>query len=197
MSRLCLPGRTSLAVRCRYLVVALLLPLVACAQSDTSDLEKFVEEELAKPGKGAPPLPEFKRVPPHIYQARAKNVSSPFRLYYEEQEAAADSQGREAIPPQWLREIDTSRNREELEYFELDSLRMVGTINRVDEELWAIIVDPEQVVHRVRTNNYMGRNIGKIINITEGRVEIRELIKDSQGRWTQREASIALAEEQG
>ena len=152
---------------------------------------------MAKPGKGAPPLPEFKRVPPYSYKSQKDNVPSPFRLYYEAEDIVADTQAREAIPPQWLREIDVARNREDLEYYELDSLRMVGTINRVDQELWAIVIDPENVIHRVRVNNYMGRNVGKIISITEGRVEVRELIKDSQGRWTQREAAIALDEEQG
>ncbi len=175
----------------------LMLPLVACVQADISDLQDFVEEEKAKPGKGAPPLPEFKRVPPHIYQSKVNKVPSPFRLYYEQEEAVADSQAREAIPPQWLREIDSARNREELEYFELDGLRMVGTINRVDDELWAIVIDPENVIHRVRTNNYLGRNIGKIINITENKMEVRELVRDGQGRWAQRDASIILVEEQG
>lgn len=192
------PNCLSLLERTRIWVMPILmLPLAACIQADISDLQTFVDQEKAKPGKGAPPLPEFKRVPPHIYQAKAKNTPSPFRLYYEQDEAVADSEAREAIPPEWKVEIDTARNREELEYFELDGLRMVGTINRVDEELWAIIIDPENVIHRVRTNNYLGRNIGKIIGITENQVEVRELIKDGQGRWAQRDASISLVEEQG
>lgn len=182
----------------RHRCVVVLLPLLtACIKPDISDLESYVEETKARPGSGAPPLPEFKRVPPYTYQAKAKNIDSPFQLYYEEEEAVADSEARESIPPQWLRELDAARNREELEQFELDSLRMVGVINRVGEELWAIIIDPQNVVHRVRTNNYIGRNVGKIINITENRLEVRELIRDGQGRWGQREASLSLVEEQG
>ena len=87
-----------------------------------------------------------------------------------------------------------NRNREELEQFELDSLRMVGTMENADEN-WAIINDPDNTVHRVKVGNYMGRNIGKIMNIFEDRVELREIIQDSNGRWDERQAAIVLVEE--
>jgi len=70
----------------------------------------------------------------------------------------------------------------------------VGLIEN-DSGRWGIIIDPDRVVHRVKVNNYMGQNIGKIVNITEDRIEIRELFQDSQGRWGQREASLSLLEE--
>jgi Tfp pilus assembly protein PilP len=89
-------------------------------------------------------------------------------------------------------EIKT-RNREELEEFELDSLRMVGTMEDTTDH-WGIIVDTDGIVHRVSVGNYMGMNIGKIVNIFEDRIELREIVKNNQGRWEERQAALALTE---
>jgi type IV pilus assembly protein PilP len=43
--------------------------------------------------------------------------------------------------------------------------------------------------------NYLGRNYGKVLDIKEDRLELREIVKDSEGRWEERNASLALAEE--
>ncbi|MFB3084100.1 MAG: pilus assembly protein PilP, partial [Gammaproteobacteria bacterium] len=74
-----------------------------------------------------------------------------------------------------------------------DSLRMVGLLEDTDDQ-WGIIVDPDGTIHRVKVGNYMGRNIGKITNIYEDRIELREVVQDSQGRWTERTAALALVE---
>jgi len=50
-------------------------------------------------------------------------------------------------------------------------------------------------VHRVRVGNYLGRNIGKILNIQEDSIELREIIKNVDGRWEERQAALALAGE--
>ena len=71
---------------------------------------------------------------------------------------------------------------------------MVGVMEDTDD-LWGIVRDPEGVVHRVQVGNYVGRNFGKIINIQEDRIDIREITRDAQGRYEEREASLALAEQ--
>jgi len=86
-----------------------------------------------------------------------------------------------------------NRNKEELEQYELDSLRMVGTMDN-GETNWGIIQDPDGAVHRIRVGNYMGRNTGKVLNVFEDRIEVREIVRNSQGRWEERQAAIALVE---
>ena len=85
------------------------------------------------------------------------------------------------------------RNKEELEQFELDSLRMVGTMKNEDDQ-WGIIKAPEGSVHRIKVGNYLGRSTGKILNVYEDRIELREIVRNSQGRWEERQAAIALEE---
>jgi len=86
------------------------------------------------------------------------------------------------------------RNREELEQFELDSLRMVGTVEDEDNQ-WGIIKSPDGVIHRIKVGNYMGRNTGKVLNVFEGRIEVREIVRNSQGRWEERQTGIALSDD--
>jgi len=71
---------------------------------------------------------------------------------------------------------------------------MVGTLEN-DDELWGIVRDPTGAVHRVQVGNYMGTNYGKILNIQEEQIDLRELIKDAQGSWEERQASLALSED--
>jgi type IV pilus assembly protein PilP len=165
--------------------------LAGCISNDISDLEARVSEIMSRPGGEIEPLPEIKPYDAYAYKSAEAGARDPFEPFYIEKqqpEEVVDS----GLTEEMEREIK-NRNREELEGYELDSLEMVGTIDS-EEENWGIIKSPEGTVHRVRVGNYMGRNIGKITNIFEDKIELREIIKNSQGRWEERVAAIALAE---
>ncbi len=90
---------------------------------------------------------------------------------------------------------DPNRVREELEKYALGSLKMMGTVQVSGVmDLWALILDPNGVVHRVQKNNYLGNNHGKIINISEQRVDLKEIVADGPGRWQEREAFLSLTQ---
>lgn len=174
------------------LPVCLALPLSGCVSRDISDLENQVAEILARPGGRIEPLPEIQPYEAHAYQSADLERNSPFKLFYvldipEITDGVAVDDG---LTDEMRREV-RERNREELEQFELDSLRMVGTLENETND-WAIVLDPSGVVHRVQQGNYMGRNIGKVINILEDRIELREIIQNINGRWEEREAALAL-----
>jgi type IV pilus assembly protein PilP len=83
------------------------------------------------------------------------------------------------------------RPREYLERFELDTLVMVGTFSKEASD-WALIKDPDGVVHRVAVGNYLGKNHGKVNGISSDEVLLSEFIADGIGGWLVRDASIAL-----
>jgi type IV pilus assembly protein PilP len=83
------------------------------------------------------------------------------------------------------------RPREYLERFELDTLTMVGTFYKEASE-WALVQDPDGVVHRVAVGNYMGKNHGKVSEVSNDEVQLSEFIADGVGGWLVREASVAL-----
>ncbi|MBI1835073.1 MAG: pilus assembly protein PilP, partial [Burkholderiales bacterium] len=41
---------------------------------------------------------------------------------------------------------------------------------------------------------YLGLNFGKIVRITDSRVELLERVQDSSGEWAERKASLELQE---
>lgn len=181
-----------MAASCQLLPVLLLLG--GCVASDISDLHQWTDEVLARPGGRIKPLPEIRPYEAYTYKSSAEDMRDPFQSFYQQRrDDVAEVDQDFGLTKDMEREI-RNRNREELEQFELDSLRMVGIMEN-DENHWGIINDPDGMVHRVKVGNYMGRNIGKIVNIFEDRIELREIVKNSQGRWEERKAALALIEE--
>jgi type IV pilus assembly protein PilP len=169
---------------------ASILILSGCVSHDTSDLEAWTQKVLARPGGRIKPLPAIKPYEAYTYKGADEHKRDPFEPFYQLRMAKEKDNGDSGLTAAQEREIK-DRHREELEQFELDSLKMVGTMKDKNEQ-WAIILDPDGVVHRVKVGNYMGRNIGKITNISEDQIKLREIIKTSQGVWKERKASIAL-----
>ena len=72
---------------------------------------------------------------------------------------------------------------------------MMGTFRMGGaKELWGLVLAPDGVVHRVQKNNYLGTNHGKILNITEQRVDLKEIVPDGPGRWQERDAFLSLTQ---
>jgi type IV pilus assembly protein PilP len=170
--------------------------LSACVSRDISGLERQVDELMARPGGRIKPLPEIKPYEAYEYHSGDEASRNPFKLFYviDKPDITDESIVDDGLTEEMEREI-RNRNREELEQYELDSLRMVGTMDNENNN-WAIVLDPNGVVHRVKVGNYIGANIGKVINIFEDRIDLREIVQDSGGRWEEREAALALVEEE-
>ncbi len=174
--------------------IATMLPLSGCVSRDMSDLEAKVSEILARPGGRIEPLPEIKPYEAYAYRSGVEGGKDPFEPFFDLPEPEVDEGVvGDGLTPEMEREI-VNRNREELEQFELDSLRMVGTLEDTESN-WGIVLAPDGVVHRVKVGNYMGSNIGKITNIYEDKIQLREIVQNSFGRWEEREAALALIEE--
>jgi type IV pilus assembly protein PilP len=175
-----------------HIIAGAALILGGCVSQDISDLHRYAEEVNARPGGRLEPLPEIKPYEAYAYRAAQAGARDPFDPFYRKRRDESVDVADTGLTKELEMELKT-RNREELEQFELDSLRMVGTINS-DAENWGIIQDPGGIVHRVKVGNYMGRNVGKIVNIFEDRIELREIVQNNQGRWEERPAAIALVQ---
>ena len=167
-----------------------------CVSHNMPDLKKQVSTIMSKPGTGIEPLPEIKPYEAYVYESGKIGANNPFKRFYIQEQSIAleDKKGPvdDGLTEEMRNEIQ-NRNREELERFELDSLKMVGTLQN-QEDNWGIVIDPGGIVHRVKTGNYVGLNIGKITSIVEEQIEIREIIKDSNGRYEERIVLLPLIE---
>jgi type IV pilus assembly protein PilP len=167
----------------KRLGAALLAPalLVGCG-NDMSDLERYVAEVKSRKSTDIEPIPQPKQYEAFAYVPGGR--PDPFIRPEAADRRVADA-GNGLRP-------DIRRNREPLEEFPLDGLRMVGTIvfnNRV----YALVRAPDGVVHRVSPGNHMGQNYGEITAIDEGQIQLREIVPDGFGGWMQRPAVISLS----
>lgn len=148
------------------------------------DLEQWVDQTLARPPGEVEPLPQVVTPEPVVYEAY--DLRDPFMRPQSETESTA-SAGDGPRP-------DPDRRQEYLERFPLDSLEMVGTIS-IGDRSYGLISDPEDTIHRVSEGDYLGQNHGRILQITPVAVEVMELVPDGAEGWMEREARIALPDD--
>ncbi|GIX22435.1 MAG: fimbrial protein [Gammaproteobacteria bacterium] len=163
------------------LLTTLCAGATACAPG-LSDLEQYVESTRNKYQGSVEPLPLIE--PYQSYKYAALDRRDPF----------TEPQREQAAPPASGPRPDMQRRKEPLEAFPLDSLRMVGTLER-QGEVWGLVRDPNGTIHRVKPGNHMGQNYGEIVRITESRIELVELVPDGLGGWMERKAQLSLTEE--
>jgi type IV pilus assembly protein PilP len=170
----------------RFVAAALLTTLVlsACGES-MEDLDKYIASVNARPADPIAPIPPVKTYTPYEYEGQTGR--DPFRQSISE--GSDDVRSTSSTGPR----PDFDRPKQYLERYELDTLSMVGTFGKEDS-YWALVRDPEGVIHRVPVGDYIGKNHGQVVSIRDTEVGLSELISDGGGGWLVREASIALDE---
>ena len=147
-----------------------------------TDLVDYIAEIKRRPSGEIEPLPVFK--PYETFAYSAMRIRSPF-----EPPVAVQIKTR-SVGPQSLVEPDLNRPKEVLEDFNFNALAMVGSIEKAGD-LWALI-DAEGKIHRVRKGNYMGKNHGQIVELSEVKIDVIEIVADGAGGWIERPRTIKL-----
>ena len=168
------------SARTCFVICSVILSVGAagCSGGQT-DLQKWITETKKKPGGRIQPLPEVKPYETYVYSA--SNLRSPFQP-----QSASSGPGQNLRP-------STRRNREFLEGFSLDTLRMVGTF-KVGNSFYGLVQSKDGLVHKVQPGNYLGQNDGKVTEITGGKISLVEIIPDGLGGYIERPASLALTD---
>jgi len=167
------------------LVVLLALAgLTACDDGDMRDLDAFMADKKARPGGVIEPIPTFKAYEAFAYAATT--MRSPFDRPIEVR-AITQLNNQVTVRP------DLERAREFLEQFTLDSLALVGRLERGDNT-WSLIKDPDGGIHRVQVGNYLGRDHGRIVDMGQSFVAVVEIVSDGTADgWVERPRTIELS----
>ncbi len=161
------------------LVFILSILMVGCSFSEHSDLKEWMSKQEKELKGKIEKLPPVKLYEPTQFTANVDPFSRVGKV------STLDIFKNKYAP-------NLNRPKEELEHFDLSTLRMVGSLNR-DKITYAIIRDNNKNSYYVKKGNYMGLNYGKIITLNEGEIILEERFKDYD-KWEKRETKIFLFE---
>lgn len=89
--------------------------------------------------------------------------------------------------------IDESRIKEPLEQFELNQLVYKGSVVSQSGELYGLIQTPDGQIASVKVGNHLGKNNGRIAEITPSQINLIEIVPDSRVGYVEKPATIAAA----
>ena len=165
---------------CLLVLSALLLS--SCANEEHQDLRNWMREQEKDMRGKIPPLPQVKPYEPLTYDAAGLvEPFSPLKAKTEGGRSGAN------LP-------DYNRPREPLEDYPLDTLRLVGIFQDKQRLIAHVLANGRS--HQVKVGNYLGQSFGRVIRIVatknEERLVVKELIKDPDDQWVERESELLL-----
>lgn len=172
--------------RCRRwpLTLALVVGLTACS-ADHDELRGWMEQQRREAKPNVAPLQAPKRFDPQPYSAA--QAVEPFST-----QKLSVALKQESRQPNSLLAVELNRRKEPLESYPLDSMSMVGSVNREGKPFALLRVD--NLLYQVKVGDHLGQNYGLITKIAETEIVLRELVMDSGGEMIERPATLQLQE---
>ncbi|MCG7601429.1 pilus assembly protein PilP [Halomonas sp. McH1-25] len=162
------------------LALSAVAALTACSDAELASLDQRLSALRDSPTGTVEPLPAVSDYRAVTYDQAGQR--SPFLPERPEQQDA--TQGDDLAP-------DLTRPRDPLEAYPLDDLTMVGTL-LIDGGRSALIRDPQGKVHRVYLGDHLGTDFGRIVAITEGSLQLVEIVTNGQRGWIERSRTLSL-----
>jgi len=157
----------------------MLASLAACSNENDGDLKNWMASEESRLKGKIGKLPVAKSFNPTPYNASA----DPFVV---KEKLSLKNLLKDKYAP------NTNRQKEELEDFSLESLRMVGTVVN-DGKFYAMIRDNKKMIYYISVGGHMGKNYGEVTHVSEGEILIDERLKVND-EWVVKPARIFLFE---
>lgn len=166
---------------------ALLASLAGCGDGGIQEVKQWMDETRRDSKVIVPKVAEPKKFTPFNYGGRnSVDPYDPNKLAVALAKFKAATTGSTGIKP------NLDRRREPLEAYPLDTVKMVGTLQKPG--LTYAILQVDKAIFQVKVGNYVGQNMGMVTNISEEKVDLKEIIQDASGEWVERKATLELQE---
>ena len=175
----------------RYRVIGVSLSLAVllagCGSGEEAEIRAWMDQTKKETRVAIPKLAEPKNFTPFVYgQKDSVDPFNPAKLAVALAKLRAQSSS--GIKP------DLERQREPLEQHPLDTIKMVGTLQKPGMHYAILQVD--KLIFQAKVGNYLGQNFGMITGIAEDGINIKEIVQDASGEWAERKARLELQETQ-
>ncbi len=179
--------KASTLVRCSSLVLCVSM-LLGCLGAEQEDLQRWMTEQRNTIRPNVPPLAVPTRFTPAPYTQEA--AMEPYNI--QKLTLALKRDASQATSNAGLISPELSRRKEPLEAFPLDTMALVGSLTPSGKPVALVKVDA--LLYQVKVGNYLGQNYGKVTQVSETEVLLREIVQDAAGEWIERPASLQLQE---
>jgi type IV pilus assembly protein PilP len=169
----------------RATVLGLLTLVLAGCGADLDELQGWMDQQKREVKPNVPPLAPPRKFDPQPY-AGADGVD-PFSS-----QKLAVALKREERATSALLANEQKRRKEPLEAYPLDSISMVGSINKLGQPFALLRVD--NLLYQVKIGDYMGQNYGRVLSINETEMVLREVVQDAAGEWIERNSTLQLVQ---
>lgn len=172
---------TTVNVKAVLLSVVMATILTGCGNDRMSQAEKAMADIRAEPAPSIEPIPQPQKVEDFVYSAN--DIRSPFLApsLINMQTKAEESNG---VRP------DLTRPHEPLEDYELTELVYRGKVVAPDGKEYGLVQLPGGLVRDVRIGEYMGKNHGRILEITPTQINLEEIVPDSRAGFVYQKAAL-------
>ena len=173
----------ALAKTCVAVIALSSLP--GCGDGGVQELKEWMDGVRKQTPVSVQKIPEPKKFTPFPYGGKdLPDPYSPVKLAVALAKLQANSSS--GLKP------DLDRRKEPLENYPLDSIKMVGTLERPG--LSYAILQVDKTVFQAKVGNYIGQNFGMITRITDAEVQLKEIVRDAAGEWIEPPAKLELQE---
>ncbi|MDR2925202.1 MAG: pilus assembly protein PilP [Azoarcus sp.] len=159
--------------------------LSGCNSGPQEDILNWMSEQSFGMKGAVKPLPEIRIFP--VVDYLAVEGLEPFNVVRIE---PSKPETRRMDDPR----LDPDRQREPLEAYPLESLKMVGLLGK--GKAVNALIQADKALYQVYVGNFMGRNYGKVIGIHQDSLELQELVEDVNDGWVERVTTMQLQEQQ-
>jgi type IV pilus assembly protein PilP len=169
----------------RLLMLVLPLLLASCGDSDVREVRDWMAQVEKDTKPSVKPLAAPKDFIPYAYdQKEAVEPFNPAKLLGELAKAAENSNNPNRP--------DMNRQKELLESFPLDTMKMVGAIQKGGVIYGLVQIDRN--VYQVKSGMRVGQNYGLVTRVADNAIDIREVVQDAGGDWVDRMSRLELQE---
>lgn len=166
-------------------VCALMLILTGCIGNEHEDLQAWMDHQKSVVKPRVQPLKEPSVFMPQAYEG--SNEMDPFNMLKLTQVLNKDTEKNTTLLAE-----EKNRRKDELESYPLDAIAMVGSLKKGNQRTALLKVN--QLIYQVGVGNYIGQNYGRIVQIEENSIKLREIAQDAAGDWVERMATLDLQE---
>jgi type IV pilus assembly protein PilP len=166
-------------------MAAVLTAALSGCGANNDELQQWMEQQRREVKPSVQPLSPHKKFDPQPYV-----VADAVEPFSAQKLSVAIKQ--EVRQPNSLLASELNRRKEPLEAYPIDSMSMVGSVNKQGQPVALLRVD--NLLYQVKVGEHLGQNYGKIMKISETDVVLREIVQDAAGEWIERTSTLQLQE---